>query len=158
MELDANVRRQFLVVMMVSTSLMIGVAIFAGVAVFLNRSGMITPLTGPTGQTMRYGAIVFVFGGLVLASVLGKRPRKVVAGGGASAAVKGYVVHAILPQAIREGLGLTGIAAGILTGSESWILIFAAASVSSLFVGRPRLRDLESALHAAASSSRESST
>ena len=137
---------------------MIAVAIFAGVAVFLNRSGMITPLTGPTGQTIRYGAIVFVFGGLVLASVLGRRLRKVVAGAGVNAAVKGYVVHAILPQAMREGFGLIGITAGMLTGSESWILIFAAASVSSLFMARPRMRDLETVLLEASPSSGESGT
>ena len=49
----------------------------------------------------------------------------------------------IVPQALREGLGILGIVAGLLTGSESWIIIFAAGSITSQFIGRPRMADLE---------------
>ena len=52
----------------------------------------------------------------------------------------------IVPQALREGLGFIGITAGLLTGSESWIVIFAAASLTSQFIGRPKIGDLEAML------------
>ncbi len=58
----------------------------------------------------------------------------------------------ILPQAIREGLGFLGIMAGLLTGSESWIVIFAAASITSQFIGRPRMSELEATLRTASES------
>ena len=55
----------------------------------------------------------------------------------------------IVPQALREGLGFIGITAGLLTGSESWIMIFAAASLTSQFIGRPKVGDLEAMLRTA---------
>ena len=49
------------------------------------------------------------------------------------------------------GLGVLGIVAGLLTGSETWIVIFAAGSIMSQFVGRPRMSDLRAAVRRAGS-------
>jgi hypothetical protein len=51
-------------------------------------------------------------------------------------------VSVIVPQGLRDGLSFIGITAGLLTGSESWIVIFAAASLTSQFIGRPKIGDL----------------
>jgi arginine exporter protein ArgO len=138
-----NVRQQYLVLVIVSLSMMVGVAAFAGVAIFLARSEAFPPLAGSTAQAIRYGAVVVVFIGLAIASAQGRRRRQAERGPGELAALRAYAVSVILPQALREGVGFIGIIAGLMTGSESWIVIFAAASVTSQFLGRPRMGDLE---------------
>ncbi len=142
-------RQQYLVLVIVSLGMMVGVAVCAAVAIFLVRSGAFTPLTGSTAQAIRYGAVGVVFLGLAIASAQGRRRRQVDRGSEELATLKAYAVSVILPQALREGVGLIGIMAGLLSGSESWIVIFAAASVTSLILGRPRMGDLEAMLRRA---------
>ena len=129
--------------MIVSVSMMVSVAFFAGVAIFLARSGTFGSLTGSTAQAIRYGAVGVVFVGLALATSQGRRRRQIDRGSDELAALRAYAVSVIVPQAVREGLGFIGIMAGLLTASESWIVIFAAASLTSQFLGRPRMGDLE---------------
>ena len=129
--------------MIVSVSMMVSVAVFAGVAIFLARSGTFGSLTGSTAQAIRYGAVGVVFIGLAIATSQGRRRRQIDRGSDELAVLRAYAVSVIVPQAIREGLGFIGIMAGLLTASESWIVIFAAASLTSQFIGRPRMGDLE---------------
>lgn len=49
-----NVRQQYLVLLIVSVSMMVGVAVFGGVAIVLARSGALEPLT-PGPQPKPYG-------------------------------------------------------------------------------------------------------
>jgi arginine exporter protein ArgO len=138
--------------MIASVSMMVSVTLFAGVAIFLARSGTFGSLTGSTAQAIRYGAAGFVFVGLSLASAQGPRRRQVDRVSDELAALRAYAMSVIVPQALREGLGFIGIMAGLLTASESWIVIFAAASLASQFIGRPRMGDLEGVLRRASSS------
>ncbi len=141
-----NVRQQYRVLMIISLSMIIGVAVFAGVAIFLAQSGAFPPFTGSTAQAIRYGAVGVVFIGLALASAQGRRRRQADRGSGELAAMKAYTLSVILPQVLREGVGFLGIMAGLMTGSQGWIVIFAAASVTSQIQGRPRMGDLETML------------
>ena len=131
---------------------MVAVAVFAGGAIFMTRTGTVTPLTGSTAQAMLYGAVGVVFVGFAMASAYGRRRRR--AGGGSEqlAALRAYATTVIVPQALREGVGLMGIAAGLLAGSEGWIVIYAVASITSQIQGRPRMNDLEEIVLRAASS------
>jgi arginine exporter protein ArgO len=138
--------------LIVSLSMMFGVGVFAGVAIFLVRSDAFAPFVGSTAQAIRYGAVGVVFVGLAIASAQGRRRRRVDRGWDELAVLRAYVVSVIVPQALREGLGFIGIMAGLLTGSESWIVIFAAASLTSQFIGRPRMGDLEGMLRRASAS------
>ncbi len=144
-----TVRQQHRVLMIISLSMMIGVAVFAGVAIFLTGSEAFPPFTGSTAQALRYGAVGVVFMGLALASAQGRRRRKADRGSGELAVLKAYTLSVILPQALREGVGFIGIMAGLMTGSQGWIVIFAAASVTSQIQGRPRMGDLETMLRRA---------
>jgi arginine exporter protein ArgO len=144
-----NVRQQYRVLMIISLSMMIGVAVFAGVAIFLTESEAFPPFTGSTAQALRYGATGIVFMGLALASVQGRRRRQAHRESEEIAILKAYTLSVILPQALREGVGFIGIMAGLMTGSEGWIVIFAAASVTSQIQGRPRMGDLETMLRRA---------
>ncbi len=55
----------------------------------------------------------------------------------------------IVPQGLRDGLSFIGITAGLLTGSESWIVVFTAASLTSQFIGSPKMGDLQAMLRSA---------
>ena len=131
---------------------MVGVAVFAGVAIFLVRLDAFGPFAGSTAQAMRYGAVVVVGLGLAVASAQERRRRRFHRGSDELGALKAYAMSVIIPQALREGLGFVGIMAGLLTGSESWIAILAAASLTSQFIGRPKMDDLEAMLRRAAAS------
>ena len=128
---------------------MVGVALFAGVAIFLVRTDAFGSLAGSPAQAIRYGAVGVVFVGLAIASAQGRRRRQIDRGSDEVAALRAYSMSVIVPQGIREGLGFIGIMAGLLTGSESWIVIFAAASLTSQFIGRPKMGDLEAMLRSA---------
>lgn len=147
-----NVRQQYWVLLTVSLTMMVGVGVFAGVAMVLTRSGTFPPLTGSTSQAIRYAAVGIVFVGLAIVSAQERRRRQVFSGSGELAALKAYTVSVTLPQALREGLGFLGIVAGLMTGSEGWIVIFAVASLTSQFLGRPRMGDLQAMLRTASAS------
>jgi hypothetical protein len=144
-----DVRRQFLVWRIVAGSMMIAVGLFAGGGIVLTRLGSFTPLTGAAAQATRWGAVVIVFLGMAVASALGRRLRQVTDGTGGLAVLKAYGISVVVPEALRENLGLMGVVAGVLIGSESWILLFAAASVTSQFLSRPKMSDLEAMLQTA---------
>ena len=135
---------------------MVGVAFFAGLAIFLVASDTFAPLLGSTALAVRYGAVGVVFVGLAIASAHARRLRRIDRGTQELAALRAYALSVIVPQALREGLGLVGITAGLLTGSETWIVIFAAASLTSQFLGRPTMDDLEATLRTASASPGES--
>jgi hypothetical protein len=147
--LPVGPRQQYVVLLIVSFGMMTGVAIFAGVAIALTRSAAFPPLTGSTAQAIQYSALGVVFVGLVLASVQGSRRRQLGQAAGQVDALRIYARSVIVPQALREFLGILGIVAGLLTGSESWIIIFAAGSITSQFMGRPRMADLEATVRSA---------
>ena len=129
--------------------MMVGVALFAGVAIFLVRSDAFGSFAGFPAQAIRYGAVGVVFVGLAIASTQERRRRQIDGGSDEIAALRAYSLSVIVPQAIREALGFIGIAAGLMTGSEAWIVIFAAASLASQFIGRPKMGDLEAIVRSA---------
>ena len=90
-----------------------------------------------------------VFVGLAIASAQGRRRRQIDHGSDEVAALRAYSLPVIVPQALREALSFIGIKAGLMTGSESWILIFATASLTSQFIGRPKMGDLEAMVRSA---------
>ena len=126
--------------------MMVGVALFTGVAIFLVRSDAFGSFSGSTAQAIRYGAVGVVFVGLAIASAQERRRRRIDRGSDEVATLRAYSLSVIVPQALREALGFLGITAGLMTGSESWIVIFAAASLASQFIGRPKMGDLEALL------------
>jgi hypothetical protein len=103
----------------------------------------------PPAQAIRYGAVGVVFVGLAIASAQGRRRRQIDRGSDEVAALRAYSLPVIVPQALREALSFIGIKAGLMTGSESWILIFATASLTSQFIGRPKMGDLEAMVRSA---------
>jgi len=58
--------------------------------------------------------------------------------------VQRHTASIIVPQTVREGVGIVGVMTGMLSGSSIWI--FAAASVGSQAVSFPRSGDLEERL------------
>ena len=128
---------------------MVGVALFTGVAIFLVRSNAFGSFSGSPARAIRYGAVGVVFVGLAIASTQERRRRQIDGGSDEVAALRAYSVSVIVPQALREALGFIGITAGLMTGSESWIVVFAAASLASQFIGRPKMADLEAMVRSA---------
>ncbi len=60
----------------------------------------------------------------------------------------GMAVASAMGRRLRQVTGGTSV----LVGSESWILLFAAASVTGQFLGRPKMGDLEVMLRTASAS------
>jgi hypothetical protein len=85
--------------LIISLSMMVGVAPFAVVAIFLVRSDAFGSFAGSPAQAIRYGAVGVVFVGLAIASAQGRRRRQIDHGSDEVAALRAYSLSVIVPQA-----------------------------------------------------------
>lgn len=143
MERIDRVRQQERIVQVVAGALMAGVATLGGVAYFLVRSNVWAPMDEAVGSIILYAGIGVMVVGLLTAPMLGARLRGSLSRLPEHEVVQRYAASVIVPQAVREGVGIMGVMSGMLAGSSIWILIFAAASVGSQVVSFPRSGDLE---------------
>ena len=127
----------------VAGALIAGVAGIGGIGYFLVRSGAWEPMDQAVGAVILYGGIAAMGVGLLVAPLLGGRLRSSLRQLPEDEAIQRYAASIIVPQALREGVGIMGVMAGMLAGSGVWILIFAAASVASQVMAFPRPGDLE---------------
>ena len=140
----ADLERALRIVRVLTAALSLGVAVLAGVVVFL-AGGELAVADGPPLDPgllpSAGGAGILLLG---LAPVVGGR----VASGGETRdeAVQSWLTGRILALALRDGVGVVGLAVGLLAGSVPWALGFAAASVASMALAWPRGDDLEDRL------------
>ena len=146
MERSDRIRRLERVVQLVASALMAGVATLGGVAYYLVRSEIWTPIDEALGAVIIYAGMGVMAVGLLIAPMVGTRLRGSLSHLPEHEIVQRYAASIIVPQAVREGVGIVGVMTGMLSGSAIWILIFAAASVGSQAVSFPRSGDLEERL------------
>ena len=146
MDRNDRIRQQERVAQLVAAALMAGVPILGGVAYFLVRSGLWEPMDQAVGRIVPYAGVAVMAVGLLAAPMLGVRLRDALAALPEDETVRRYAASIVVPQAVREGVGLVGVMAGMLAGSPTWILIFAAASVGSQAMAFPRSGDLQARL------------
>lgn len=146
MERIDRIRQQERIVRLVAGALASGVVVIGLVAYAAVRSGMWTPMDSAIGAIVLYAGVGVTVVGLLVTPVLDARLRASLSRLPEDEVIQRYAASIIVPQAIREGVGLMGIVAGLLAGAETWILIFAAASVASQVVSFPRVGDLENRL------------
>ena len=146
MDTSGRIRQHQRVVQVVAGALMAGVVILGGIAYFLVRSGAWQPMDQAVGQVVLYAGTVVMAVGLLTAPVLGVRLRDSLVQLPPDEVVRRYAAMVIGPQAVREGVGLMSVMTGLLAGSPTWILIFAAASVATQAMAFPRSGDLEALL------------
>ncbi len=146
MERSERIRQQERIVQVVAATLIGGVAVLGGLAYFLSQAGRWSPMDPATGRIVLYAGMGVMAIGLLGAPVLGARLRDSLSRLSEDEVVQRYAASIIVPQAIREGVGMVGVITGLMAGSPIWILIFAAASVGSQAMAFPRSGDLESQL------------
>jgi len=146
MELSDRIRMQERIVQVLAGALMSGVAILAGVAYFIVSSGIWEPMDPAVGTVLLYAGVGVMVVGLLMAPRLGSRLGNSLNSLPEDEVVQRYAASIVVPQAVREGVGIVGVMAGMFAGSPIWILIFAAASIGSQAVAFPRSGDLEGRL------------
>jgi hypothetical protein len=142
MERIGRIRQQERIAQVVSWALISGVATLGTIAYFLVRSNAWQPMNDAMASVILYAGIGVTSVGLLTAPVLGARLRHSLRALPEDEVIQRYASSIIVPQAIREGVGIMGVTAGTLAGASSWILIFAAASVASQVIAFPRTGDL----------------
>jgi hypothetical protein len=118
----------------VSAAMMFGVALFTGLACFLVSRGSMSSVL-PKGANILIGGLFIV--GLVVLSSAPQFARKVVAAA-AKPGPNAFFVEVVVRNAIREAVGITGVALGLLSVNMQWILGFGIACVLAMATGWPR--------------------
>ena len=142
MESADRVRSQERIVRVVAAAMLLGVVFFGAIAYFLSRSGQWQGMDQAVGRVLVYAGLGVSAVGLLGAPMLGVRLRNSQSRLPEDEVVQRYAASVIVPQAVREGVGLVGVVTGLLAGSPNWILIFAAASIGSQIMAFPRSGDL----------------
>ena len=83
-------------------------------------------------------AIVTIFGASKIATHLRERPAA-----SRDDVIQNFSLSVIIPQALRESVGLVGTVVGLLTADPTTTMGFAAVSVATMLVGAPRSDDIE---------------
>jgi F0F1-type ATP synthase membrane subunit c/vacuolar-type H+-ATPase subunit K len=140
--LDKDAEKQLRVLQIISFALISGVMMFAAVVTFLTSRADFAPFDLPVPIVVVLGVGVL---SLVAASRLGAylRNREIGDPGGH---LQSYSISVIVSQALRESVGLLGIAVGFITGNTVVTLGFAAVSGIALMMGLPKRHDLEALL------------
>lgn len=124
-------------VSLITFALISGMTIFAVVVGVLHSGGSIDP-TLTASATLRLVAAVIGVGLLATAHLITPRPGS--APGASSRGGEnpgGIVSGTIVPQAIREGVGMLGGMVGFLTGDLLLMGALVAAAAASMVVGLP---------------------
>ena len=130
--------QRFQALRIINVALMLGVAIFAAVVVFLIPNGAAEgefPL--PKSFLLGIGFVTF-FGASYVERSLKSRTAPSL-----EEALENFQMAAIVPQALRESVGLLGVMAGFLTADLTLTIGFAAASIATIALAMPKRGDFE---------------
>ena len=123
-----------------------GVATFAAVVTWLFLDGM-APLTpGALPEVALWAAVGVAAALFAAAPMVERRLRDAPAGASMSDVAARFQTGTVAGFALREAAGLFGLVVALLSGTLSWALGFAAASVAAMALAWPKRSDLEARL------------
>ena len=142
MDADA-ITKVYVGALVISMALPVGVVMFAAVGYFVVSSGSLKPVGPPLGTPLLSAAaavgLLAIFSAERIVNTVQARTEI----RSSADAIRRFGMTTIVPQAVKEGVGLFGIVLGVLTGSTTWILVFAGGAVVSMLVAMPKREDLE---------------